>query len=61
MRSARVKPLWFLGLLGVGAAGSMGGCEASCDCDDRGSVERAIDEVGDEVEDVVDKAKEKKP
>jgi hypothetical protein len=36
---------------------SMGGCELECNADDRGSVRETIDEIGDEVEDVVDEAK----
>ena len=38
---------------------SMGGCEMECDCQDN-DVKDAIDEVGDEVQETIDKAKDDK-
>lgn len=38
---------------------SMGGCEMECDCS-RNDVKEAIDEAGDEIEEIVDKAKDDK-
>lgn len=60
MPGAHRRMVQFIGLA-LAVCASIGGCEFKCSCDDRGSLEEAIDEVGDEVGDVVDKVKEKKP
>ncbi len=48
------RGLWIWLPMFFAAVFSMGGCEMECDCDDGGSIEKNIDEVGDEIEDVTD-------